>query len=517
MGEIARRAVRDTLSGDRPAAVVESGKTAANGSAGVAEDDRDDDREKYREEEAWTFSVTDRSSPEAFLFADRVVFLSRGALAALGGEAALESLFRTAALRYAGGGFRSGGGALVEQPVPLPVEPLSSGSFAREHRLPGDGSPVPAAAGGNGGEVGGNGGTIAGYGEAGPTDRARPTDDRGERESPGAAAERWVSLLDGLPLGEPPGRGGARGRDLFLPAAGLRLRAPAGFLFAPGTDGRHEGRHVAERAEGPALSPALTVVEQPLPDFGHTHEGPSDGATDGARSSFETERRLVRALDRRLRSDLPVARVEFVERVRARSVVGVLARLRAAPAAAFPDPESGTAGGSTAPTLPEASPAATADGALARRRDSGASAARLPGPAPGYRALLRTPRKLVEISFACRYRPPGRRGGPPAAGPGAACENSFMEMVRSVERLPAAETPGWLRLRAVSVERRQSADEAIRAFVTEGRSDVPASVLRELNRSRRDRSLTPGDRLLVPRRDPVGAPTRCSAPQPPGR
>ena len=509
MGEIARRAVRDTLSGNRPAAAAESGEIAANGSVGVAgeaRDDGDDDREEHREEEGWTVSVTDRSSPEAFLFADRVVFLSRGALAALGGEAALDSLFRTAALRYAGGGFRSGGGALVEQPVPLPVEPLSSGSFTGEHRPPGDGSPVAAAAGGNGG-------AIAGYGEAGPNDRARPTDDRGERESPGAAAERWVSLLDGLPLGEPPGRGGARGRDLFLPAAGLRLRAPAGFLFAPGAEGRHEGRHVAERDAGPAL----TVVEQPLPEFGHPREGSPDGATDGARSSFETERRLVRALDRRLRSDLPVARVEFVERVRARSVVGVLTRLRAAPAAASPDPESGAAGGSTAPTLPEASPGATADGAPARRRDSGASAARLPGPAPGYRALLRTPRKLVEISFACRYRPPGRRGGPPAAGPGAACENSFMEMVRSVERLPAAETPGWLRLRAVSVERRQSADEAIRAFVAEGRSDVPASVLRELNRSRLDRSLTPGDRLLVARRDPVGAPTRCSAPRPPGR
>ena len=499
VGEIGRRTVRDLLSGRRPAgphaAAAESGEAAANGSTGVPGEGRKEDREKDREEEDWTIAVTDRSAPEAFLFADRTVFLSRGALAVLGGEAALESLFRAAALRYAEGGFRSGDGALVEQPVPLPVEQPRGASFAPEPP-PDAGPSVPAAVGGNGGAgppVGGNGGT-------GPAEEAGAGEARAGAAAEDAA-ERWVSLLDGLTLGEPPSRGGARGRDLFLPAAGLRLRAPAGFLFAPGA----EGRHVGERGAGAALA----VVEHPLPGSGNQPALPGE-------SSFEAERRRVRALDLRLRRELPADRLEFVERVRRRSVVGVLARFRAAPPpappTAPPDFEAGPPGGGRVPGPPAEG---SADGEETRAGSGRAETARFPGPGPGYRALLRTPRRLVEISFACRDRALDPRSDPPSSVPGPACENSFMEMVRSVERLPAASTPGWLRLSALPVERRQSADEALRGFVAGGHSDVPVSVLRRLNRSRLGRALAPGDRLLVARRDPTGVRTSPDAPASP--
>lgn len=466
-------------------------------------------------EEGWVFSVTDRSSPEAHLFADRAVFLSRGALAVLGGEAALESLFRAAAERYAGGGFRSSDGAPVEQPVRLPVERLPGGSFAPE-QLPSDGWSVPAAVGGNGG--------------AGPPAVARLGGDGEDRESPGAAAERWVSMLDGLTLGEPPNRGGGRGRDLFLPAAGIRLRAPAGFLFAPGAG----GLHVAERGSGAAL----VVSETSPPAVGNpaavASEAPVDEPTAGAVGPFEAERRLVQALDLRLRREDRAERVEFVEKVRVRGVVGVLARLRAV------GPADDTAGsereaarsssvGAVAaeePVTPDRTaadrippepspPEGIAAGAETRGAVGEPSPGPVPGPTPGYRALLRTPRRLVEISFACGDPARDRRADPAAAVPGPACENSFMEMVRSVERLPAAVTPGWLRLRAVSVERRQSVGAALRAFAAEGRSDVPLSVLRELNRSRPGGSLAPGDRLLVARRDPVGERRGAGAPATP--
>lgn len=512
VGEIGRRAMQGSSFRRSPAgpgaAGAESGRTAAaNGSASGAEEIR---AEEIGAEETWVFSVTDRASPEAYLFADRAVFLSRGALAALGSEAALEALFRVAAARYAGGGFRSGGGAPAEQPVRLPVEPFPQGPFPQERRR--DGRPAGSAvAGGNGGA-----GPPEGDGPATEAEREPGTD--------GGASDRWVSLLDGLTLGEPPSRGGGRGRDLFLPAAGIRLRAPAGFLFAPGGG----GRQVAERGSGAALA----VSEHPAPAIGNPAavggEPPVGGPTAGAARSFEAERRLVRALELRLRRGDRAERIEFFEKVRVRGVVGVLARLRAVlPADDPPASEYHAAGASSGgavaakpvapePVTPEVTiPEGIADGAESRREVREPSPGPVPGPAPGYRALLRTPRRLVEISFACGDRAPDRRADPAAAVPGPACENSFMEMVRSVERLPAAVTPGWLRLRAVSVDRRQSVDAALRALVAEGRSDVPLSVLRELNRSRPGGSLAPGDRLLVARRDPVGEREGAGAPGPP--
>ena len=507
VGEIGRRAVQASSFRRSPpgrgAAGAESGETAAaNGSVSGAE-------------EAWVFSVTDRASPEAYLFADRAVFLSRGALAVLGSEAALEALFRVAAARYAGGGFRSGGGAPGGQPVRLPVEPFPHGPFPPERRR--GGGPAGSAV------VGGNGGARPPEGSGPATEAER------EPGTDGGAADRWVSLLDGLTLGEPPNRGGGRGRDLFLPAAGIRLRAPAGFLFAPGGG----GRQVAERGSGAALA----VSEHPAPAIANPAavggEPPVGGPTAGAARSFEAEWRLVRALELRLRRRDRAERIELVEKVRIRGVVGVLARLRAVlpaddPPASEYDAAGASSGGAVAakpvtpepvtpePVTPERSiPERIADGAESPGEIREPSPGPVPGPAPGYRALLRTPRKLVEISFACGDRAPDRRADPAAAVPGPACENSFMEMVRSVERLPAAATPGWLRLRAVSVDRGQSVDAALRAFVAEGRSDVPLSVLRELNRSRPGGSLAPGDRLLVARRDPAGEREGAGAPGPP--
>lgn len=478
--EIGRRAVREirsrTGSGKGGGRAPESGGSGGSGSAagGAGESE-------------WTFSVTDRSSPEAFVFADRAVFVSRGALAALGGEEALESLFRAAVLRYFGGGFRSSGGDLVEQPVRLAVrssvEPPSSGPGAGDAltngRATGEGSSAGAAAAGNG--------------------AAAPVTGE-ERGAERAAVERWVSLLDGLALGEPPGRGGARGRDLFLPAAGMRLRAPAGFLFVPGAD----GRQAAERDSGAGL----LVVEHPASGPGNPSGGTGEGSGPAAESRLEAERRLLGSFDARLRQGPDAERIEFTERVRVRGFVGVLARLRAGPAAP-------SAGGPAA-GADDGEEDGERDGDDGSTRGSpvgGSSSAGFPGERntpdggvapPGYRALLRTAPGAVEIRFDC-----DDRAGEPAddrAGehPSAACENSFMEMLRSVARLSAAGAPGWLRLRAVSVERRQSAEEALRAFVAAGKSDVPLSVLRELNRGSRGRSLSPGDRLLVAVRDPAG-------------
>ena len=480
--EIGRRAVREIRSqvgsgkggGRAPEPGGSGGSGSAAGGAGEAE---------------WTFSVTDRSSPEAFVFADRAVFVSRGALAALGGEEALESLFRAAVLRYFGGGFRSSGGDLVEQPVRLAVrsavEPPSSGPGSGEaltnERATGEGSSAGAAAAGNG--------------------VAAPVTGE-ERGAERAAAERWVSLLDGLALGEPPGRGGARGRDLFLPAAGMRLRAPAGFLFVPGVD----GRQVAERDSGAGL----LVVEHPASGGGpgNPSGGTGEGSGPAADSRLEAERQRQRSFDARLRQGPDAERIEFTEQVRVRGFLGVLARLRSGPAApSAGEPAAGAEDGE------EDGERAGEDGTTRGSPVDGASAASFPDARntpdgevapPGYRALLRTAPAVVEIRFDCddpAGEPAGDRAG---EHPSAACENSFMEMLRSVARLPAAGAPGWLRLRAVSVERRQSAEEALRAFVAAGESDVPLSVLRELNRGSRGRSLSPGDRLLVAVRDPAG-------------
>ena len=137
--------------------------------------------------EGWRFAVLDDPEPEAFLFADRTVFVSRGALAALPGEPALAALFRSAATTFASGAFRpETAGELVEQPLALvlPAEPAAGG--------PGDGAP---------------------------------------------SRDRWVALLDGLLFGQPAEYGVADGRELLLPRADFRLSLPDRSAFEPAERG----------------------------------------------------------------------------------------------------------------------------------------------------------------------------------------------------------------------------------------------------------------------------------------
>ena len=410
--------------------------------------------------EGWRFVVTDDAAPEAFLFADGSVFLTRGALAVLGGERSLGELFRGAAARYADRSFRGADGSLLPQPIPVPLPREGS---------PGADSATPGAAAASPGESG---------------------------------DEPWIALLDGLAYGEPPERGGARGRDLYLPRAGLRLRAPPGYLFAPGAEGRHRA------ARG--LRPDLVVEElepgdaDALPAPVSETVGETIGETVGAtvetrvETTVETrvgtdgvfhaegareQRRRLRELAGKILERAGERPVEFVEAVRGRGVRGAAARL----------------GG--------------------RRADAGRGPAGPAGPigaARGYLALLDAPRGLVEVRFDC-----GRR-------PLAACENSFMAMLRSAAPYRSGAAPGWLRLRAARVPRPGSALgaleaigalEALEAFARGGESDVPVFVLRELNRGRLDRPAAPGDLLLVARREPApsggpGAGNPAPAPAP---
>lgn len=156
--------------------------------------------------EGWRFAALDDPEPEAFLFADRTVFVSRGALAALPGEQALADLFRSAATTFASGAFRpETAGELVEQPLSLvlPAEP-------------GAGSPPESA----------------------------------------PSRDRWVALLDGLLFGQPAEYGVADGQDLLLPRADFRLSLPDRGAFEP------EGRGVFSATRNGA-SAGLTVREVP--------------------------------------------------------------------------------------------------------------------------------------------------------------------------------------------------------------------------------------------------------------
>jgi len=161
--------------------------------------------------EGWRFAVLDDPEPEAFLFADRTVFVSRGALAVLPGEPALAALFRSAATTFASGAFRpETAGELVEQPLSLvlPAEPAAGG--------PADGAP---------------------------------------------SRDRWVALLDGLLFGQPAEYGVADGRDLLLPRADFRLSLPDRSAFEPAERG-------VFRATRNTESVGLTVREIPAAGSG---------------------------------------------------------------------------------------------------------------------------------------------------------------------------------------------------------------------------------------------------------
>ena len=408
------------------------------------------------------------------------MFVTRGALAVLGGERSLGALFRRAAVRYADRSFRGADGSLIPQPIPVP--------------LPCEGSPgtdPPAA---------------------GEAPDARPGD---------PADERWIALLDGLAYGEPPERGGARGRDLYLPRAGLRLRAPPGYLFAPGAG----GRHAASRGLRPDL-----VVEELEPGRSAAPAAALDAAV-GPDGVFDAEgvggqRRRTRELAGRLLERAGDRPVEFVEAVRSPGIRGVAARLGGFRPDA--DPAGGEGGdlgeaGSGADrkergeTVGEGrerggcgpgsggGPAGAGGGGPGGAASagpaplSGPAAGRSPADdAPGFLALLDAPLRLVEVRLDC---------GPRAL---AACENSFMAMLRSAAPYRSGAAPGWLRLRAARVPRPGPMRRALDAFVESGESEVPAFVLRELNRARLDRPARPGDLLLVARRDPAPSGTPAS-------
>ena len=157
---------------DLAARIAEIGREALAGTPLLAA--REGEAAPLRE--GWRFGVLDDPEPGAFLFADRTVLVSRGALAALPGEPALAALFRSAATTFASGAFRPvTAGELVVQPLSLvlPAEP-AAGS-------PADGAP---------------------------------------------SRDRWVALLDGLLFGQPAEYGIADGRELLLPRADFRLSLP---------------------------------------------------------------------------------------------------------------------------------------------------------------------------------------------------------------------------------------------------------------------------------------------------
>ncbi len=158
--------------------------------------------------EGWRIEVLDSPEPGAFLFADRSLLLSRGALAALADRSAFDSLIAEVAARFASGSFRAdGGAALVEQPL----------SFA----LP---------------EV----------------------ETRAAEEA--ADPEEWISLVSGLVYGERPEFGVAARDRLLLPRSDLELT-----LAPPGRFERRGRRQFRARLGGPSVpGPWVTVRERPL-------------------------------------------------------------------------------------------------------------------------------------------------------------------------------------------------------------------------------------------------------------
>ena len=192
---------------DLAARIAEIGREALAGTPLLA--GREGEAAPLRE--GWRFAVLDDPEPKAFLFADRTVFVSRGALAALPGEPALTALFRSAATTFASGAFRpETAGELVEQPLPLvlPAEPAVGG--------PGDRAP---------------------------------------------SRDRWVDLLDGLLFGQPAEYGVADGRALLLPRADFRLSLPNRSVFEPAERG-------VFRATRHGESVGLTVREIPAAGSG---------------------------------------------------------------------------------------------------------------------------------------------------------------------------------------------------------------------------------------------------------
>ncbi|MCY4628935.1 MAG: hypothetical protein OXE58_15400 [Acidobacteria bacterium] len=266
-------------------------------------------------QEGWRFAVLDDPEPEAFLFANRTVFVSRGALAALPGEAALVALFRSAATTFASGAFRPvAAGELVEQPLSLvlPAEPDS----------------------------------------ATPAEGVRSRD-------------RWLDLLDGLLFGQPAEYGVADGRKLLLPGADVHLSLPGQGAFEPAGRGVFRATRKGEWL-------GLTVRELPASD-------PSgNGASGRNGNGVAAQRAELADLGARLRRAAACrgAETKFTEAFRVRGFTGVRTRLDPAPRETGTEGPVAMEGAcEDAPRLPEGSAAGAADApagliALVRSRGS---------------------------------------------------------------------------------------------------------------------------------------------------
>ncbi len=303
-------------------------------------------REETTLHDGWRFLVLDDAKPEAFLFADRTVFVSRGALAALPGEPALVELFGSAAATFASGAFRSpSAGNLVEQPLPLvlPLEP----------------------------------------------DPERPTD---EAAAPDTSRDRWFDLLDGLLFGEPAEFGVADGSGLLLPQADFRLSLPDESSFEP------VGRGVF-RASRKGEPLRLTVREIPVTQ-GLTQ--PSATGVDAAgvdaagvdAAGVAAHRAHLAALAAHLwrTADCHGAEATFVEAFRVRGFTAVRSRVQ--PLASEGPRERAGENPAAAAGLCEGAPSLPADSA------SGT----LGGEPAGLLALFRSRASLVEVSLDCARR-----------------------------------------------------------------------------------------------------------------
>ena len=401
-------------------------------------------REETTLQDGWRFFVLDDANPEAFLFADRTIFVSRGALAALPGEPALVELFGSAAATFASGAFRSpSAGGLVEQPLPLvlPLEPDPE---------------RPTAAG----------------------SARRGAESVDEAAAPDASRDRWFDLLDGLLFGEPAEFGVAAGSGLLLPRADFRLSLPDERSFEP------VGRGVF-RASRKGEPLRLTVREIPV----------ARGLTQPSATGFDAagidavgvaaHRAQLAALAAQLRrtADCHGAEATFVEAFRVRGFTAVRSRVQPLAnegpgerAGENPAAAAGSCGG--APSLP----ADSASGILGEE------------PA-GLLALFRSRASLVEVSLDCARRRFD------------ACEALFLEVLGSADRLWDTPVPGPLWITALAVGGSGSVRDALDRLAAEGRIDGPPGAVERLNRGWLDDQLGPGDRLLIlSRTGPAAAP-----------
>ena len=300
-------------------------------------------REETTLHDGWRFLVLDDAKPEAFLFADRTIFVTRGALAALPGEPALVELFGSAAATFASGGFRSpSAGNLVEQPLllVLPLEP----------------------------------------------DPERPTD---EAAAPDTSRDRWFDLLDGLLFGEPAEFGVADGLGLLLPQADFRLSLPDESSFEP------VGRGVfraSRKGEPLRLTVREIPVVQGLTQPSATGFDAAAGGFDAAGVAAHRAQLAVLAAHLRRTADCHGAEATFVEAFRVRGFTAVRSRVQPLAnegprerAGENPAAAAGSCGG--APSLP----AGSASGTLA-------------GEPAGLLALFRSRASLVEVSLDCARR-----------------------------------------------------------------------------------------------------------------